>query len=202
MLINTDKQITDKNYITTESNKNKICLYSSNLPGLSNYDYQLFKNNGYSKEFPHFTITEDGTIYQHFDIKYQSQIFEDGYLDVQTIFICLSNLGWLKYDSTKEIFSNWCNFEVKMDNVLDKPFRDIRYWDKYTEEQLKSSSYLCKKLCEDLSLKKEMVGHIFIHEPNVPLETIYTMSNIDTNSLNLNPSFDFKMFFKKINAKR
>ena len=44
MLINTEKQITDKNYITKESNKSKICLYSSNLPGLSSYDYLLFKN--------------------------------------------------------------------------------------------------------------------------------------------------------------
>lgn len=195
-------QLSEQNYINIDSNKTKICLYSSNLPGLNHYDYLKLKENGNFKGFPHFTITEDGKIYQHFDINYQSQIFYDNYLDKQTIFICLSNLGWLKYDTSNETFINWCNMIVNEGNVMDKIFREIRYWDKYTDNQLKSSAGLCKKLCEELNLKKEMVGHCLYHDTNTKLETIYTISNIDNSSLCLNPSFDFKLFYKKLNLKK
>ncbi len=191
-----DLTIPDDLYSKEESKKTRICLMDTLMKDMDHIDRILLRKDSNAKFIPHFTIDEDGTIYQHFDEKYWNQNFYDDRNNKQTIFIAFVNLGWLQYNSATEDFENWYGIKVDRERMTERPYRSYRYWHSYTSTQLKVGAKLCLELCEEHNIKKTITETLFPKESSYTLEGIITRGNIDKSYNDLNPSFELKKFSK------
>jgi N-acetyl-anhydromuramyl-L-alanine amidase AmpD len=121
--------------------------------------------------------------------------FNNKTFDKQSIVISLENLGWLEKQPLKNYYINWIG-SIYNENVFDKKWRDYFFWEPYTQIQIEKTAELCKKLIEKFDIEPVCLGH---NTKTNKLETfsgIITRSNIDQDSTDLSPAFDFEYFIK------
>ena len=187
------------NFTSVEKNTNKkqiILIHSSRnveeyLTGLK------YRGNGKYDKIPHFFIDKEGKILQLLSEEETSKIFNNKIVDKNSITICLENLGWLEKEPLKNGYINWIG-SIYKGKVYEKKWRDFIFWDTYTEQQVESLIFLCKKLIKDLDIKGKFVGHNTKINGAEKVEGILTRSNFFLDSTDLNPSFNFDLFLKKI----
>jgi hypothetical protein len=190
-----------KNYHETKTKKTQI-LIGGSLRKESNHILHLKnKDFGLSKRWPTYTITRNGKIHQHFDPSFYSDYMNVKEIDKKSVSIVLENMGWVYYDANKEYFVNWIDEECNDKLIGEQPWKNYRYWEKYTSAQYTSLVSLCEYLTKELDIKMDAIGHnTFETEKDLAtFQGIVTKSNYDSDYTDLNPLFDFNKFLKLLN---
>jgi N-acetyl-anhydromuramyl-L-alanine amidase AmpD len=153
-----------------------------------------YRNNQKYDDIPHYIITKTGKIYKLFSENYSSKTFgikEDN----KQIKIALENLGWLNKNTITGVLYNWIGDPYRGEPFIKK-WRDYYFWDPYSEEQLDALVELCKDICKKHSIPYQTVpsqGYI----SNVRKFTgISCKSNFLNIYTDINPSFNFNIFYK------
>jgi len=162
------------------------------LTGLS------FRHNGRYNKVPNYVISENGEITNLLKNDEYSKVFEEDKINKNSIIICLENLGWLNKEPLKDYYVNWIG-DIYNGKVVDKKWRDYFYWHPYSEVQLHSTVFLCKKLFEETNIKRDVVGHNTKINGIEKFEGVVTKSNFDIENTDLSPAFNFELFSKLIN---
>ncbi len=183
-------------FIEDETIKKKIIISNTTLIDMDHISRYKFNSN--KKNIPHFTIDTLGNIFQHFDTKYYSKYLNESKINKESITICFSNLGWLKYKVSDDNYFNWCNIEVNDSNkIFEKEYRSYRYWNTITDEQHKSIVKLCKYLLnKHNTIEKNSINHLFDEENWIDFSGILYHSNITHDNMSPGPSFNTKLITK------
>lgn len=197
MLTIQDVSLLDSNKLNINkrrSKKKQICLYDTQRR-FDDFVMKLkHRQNGKYEDIPHFIIDKLGNIYQIFDTKYSSNTFNDRNIDKKQIKIALENLGWLHKNTITGVLYNWIN-----DKYRSKPFikkwRGYYYWDVYTEEQKKSLVKLCEQLTEENKIPYQTVPASGYFADILNFEGIVCKSNFLNIYTDINPSFNFNIFY-------
>jgi len=156
-----------------------------------------FRYNQKYDKIPHYVITKEGEILQLMVDTGYSNFFDDVGINRQSIIICLENLGWLEKKPLSNEYINW-NGGIYNKKPYEKKWRDYFFWEPYTESQFNSTLNLCVKLCNDFKIEKKCSGHNTKINGIKNFNGIVSKSNYDERFTDLNPSFDFENFLKKI----
>lgn len=205
-ILNVIMKINNEKHILSEKNFTpNICIKKQIILGHSfNHDMKHVigwntRNNGFYNKTAAFSIDAAGLVYKHFDPAFHSNYFNDKTLDVKSIVIILDNDGWLTKDTEKKEYITWVgDIYNKSSDVLEKRWRNYRYWAPYSKEQFDSAVELVISLCDEFGIPKTVIGH------NTKVESLnnYTgvlyKSNLDKNYTDLSPAWDFEGFKNKI----
>lgn len=156
-----------------------------------------FRYNGKFDRIPHYIIDRDGDIIQLLPNIGYGKFFNDENLNKNSIIISLENLGWLEKEPLNNQYVNWIG-DIYKGEAYEKKWRDYFFWHPYTEVQVKSTALLCMNLFEEVSIKKNYVGHNTKINGIEKFEGIVSRSNYENESTDVNPSFDFELFIKTI----
>ena len=198
MLTVKDVEFLDKSklsFVKKKTKKNQILLFDTQRK----FDHYLaklaYRKNGKNLDIPHFIITKTGIVYQIFDTNYYSETFNVGAVDKKQIKIALENLGWLVKNTITGVLSNWIGDPYRTEPYV-KSWRNHFFWDTYTEQQLNSLSLLCDNLCEKHNITKQSINTqaYFTYAHN--FNGIICKSNFSDIYTDINPSFNFNIFFK------
>ena len=194
-----DVEILDNLNITRKkSKKTQIFLYDTQRrldDFLNKINYRL---NGKYEDVPHYVISKLGVVYQLFDTDYSSNTFDDPQIDKKQIKIAVENLGWLNKDTITGVLYNWIGDPYRGEPHI-RNWRNHYFWDKYGETQLLSLSNLCDDLCDKHKIPKQVVPSQGYLENISNFKGIVCKSNFSTIYTDINPSFNFRIFFN--NAK-
>jgi N-acetyl-anhydromuramyl-L-alanine amidase AmpD len=156
-----------------------------------------FRYNEKYDKIPHYVITKSGETLKLLVDSGYSNFFDDEDINRNSIIICLENLGWLEKKPLTNLYINWKG-GIYNDKPYEKKWRDYFFWDLYTEEQMKSLTELCEKLCNDFQIEKKTSGHNTKINGIKEFDGIVSRSNYDERFTDLNPSFNFEKFLKNI----
>jgi N-acetyl-anhydromuramyl-L-alanine amidase AmpD len=156
-----------------------------------------FRYNEKYDKIPHYVITKSGETLKLLVDSGYSNFFDDEDINRNSIIICLENLGWLEKKPLTNLYINWKG-GIYNDKPYEKKWRDYFFWDLYTEEQIKSLTELCEKLCNDFQIEKKSSGHNTKINGIKEFNGIVSRSNYDERFTDLNPSFNFEKFLKNI----
>jgi hypothetical protein len=190
-----DVEILDNLNITRKkSKKTQIFLYDTQRrmdDFLSKIKYRL---NGKYDDVPHYVVSKLGIVYQLFDTNYSSITFDDPQIDKKQIKIAVENLGWLNKNTITGVLNNWIGDPYRGDPHI-RNWRNYYFWDVYPETQLKSLSELCNELCDKHNINKQVVPSNGYLENASNFRGIVCKSNFSSIYTDINPSFNFGVFF-------
>ncbi len=193
-----DVEILDKvklNIKKKKSKKTQILLFDTQRRVDDYFSKIKYRKNGKYEDVPHYVISKLGMVYQLFDTNHFSQTFENEDLDKKQIKIALENLGWLNKNTITGVMNNWIGDAYRSEPHI-RTWRNYFYWDKYTEQQMKVLSELCENLCEKHKIFKQVVPSQGYLENAANFAGIVCKSNFSNIYTDINPSFDFSIFFK------
>lgn len=183
------------NVIRRKTKKKQIFLYDTQRR-VDDYMMKLkFRNNGKYEDIPHYVITKEGKIIKIFNTDYSSKTFAIPAVDKKMIKIAMENLGWLSKNTITGVLYNWIGDPYRSEPYIKK-WRDYYFWDAYTEEQLRSLVLLCKEISKDYKIPYQTVpgqGYLSNARKFVGIVCKSNYLNIYTD---INPSFDFNIFYK------
>jgi hypothetical protein len=193
-------KISDKNYYKEEQPKSQIILASTNRKSNNYILRQLKKENGLSTTWSTYTITRDGLIYEHYNPVYYTDFVGDQNIDIKSVSVLLENMGPLLYNDDNESYYNDLNekFEGTEDDVFKKEWRGYKYYEPYTKDQYNATVFLSRLLCLELNISDDSYGHNAFEDGSKYFNGVISRSNLDMNSSDLNPSFDFKKFLRDL----
>jgi hypothetical protein len=111
----------------------------------------------------------------------------------------LENYGWLEKDIEKKEYITWLgDIYNKSADITEKRWRNNKYWDPYTIEQIDSCLELVSKLCVDFDIPKKVISHNTKIDNFFDYKGVLYKSNLDKNSTDLNPSWVFDIFKEKL----
>jgi len=186
-----------ENFVGIENNKTQIILTHTSRNVKEYLTSLKYRHNKKYNKVPHFIITREGRILQTLDTEKYSKFLNDIKYDRQSIIICLENLGWLEKEPLKNYHINWIG-SIYKEKVLDKKWRDYFFWEPYTKIQLEKTAELCKKLSNEYSINLTCIGHNTKTSRMETFNGILTRSNIDDDSTDVSPAFDFEYFIKQL----
>lgn len=156
-----------------------------------------YRFNGKNKKIPNYLITKEGKIIQLLENTESPKFFLNNKINQNSIIVCLENLGWLQKEPLNENYINWIG-DIYKGNVFEKKWRDYFFWEPYSEIQIEATAFICKKLFEEISIKKQVVGHNTKINGAERTEGVLCRSNFSQDFTDVNPSFDFELFLKYI----
>jgi len=191
MVIDYDTYVLNEtNYYQEVYTKTQIVIGHTGRKDMRHFDTWLNRRNGNYKKTANFTIDKDGTIYQHFDPKYYSDFLGIDQ-DRCNVSIVLVNPGWLTL-TENNVYVDWLGHIYSKDNVLDKNWRDYRYWHKYTEDQLLSLKELINHLCEIFNINEKIIS-TNVYDENVDIfKGVTFRSNYSKNFTDVSPAFEIE----------
>lgn len=194
MLIDSETYWTKEvNRYKTTQPKTQIVLATS-LRKDSNHILRLqHKEFGKTKKWNTYTITREGLVYQHYDPKYHSDFLGVKEADKQSISIVLENMGSL-YELPDGTYINWLNEACDVDRVVEKKWLGYNYWESFTGEQMESAAALCKSLCDEFSIHKQIMEFHTFHKDTQKFKGIVFRSNYLEDTSDINPLFDIYDF--------
>ena len=176
-----------------KTKKTQILLYDTKRRSDDFINMLKYRQNGKYEGTPHFVISKNGQVYQIFNTDYSSTTF-DTPKDKGIIKIAIENLGWLNKNTITGIHYNWIGDPYRLTPLL-KNWRNYFWWDKYTEEQFKSISLLTNDLCEKHNIFKQVVPSQGYFKNASNFKGIVCKSNFSDIYTDINPSFNFRIFF-------
>jgi hypothetical protein len=182
------------NIIRKKSKKTQIFLYDTQRRVDDFVNKIKYRKNGLYDDVPHFIISKLGMVYQLFDTDYSSNTFNDPNNDKKQIKIAIENLGWLNKNTITGVLNNWIDDPYRSEPHV-RNWRNYYYWDRYNEDQLKSLSDLCTHLTEKHNIYKQVVPSQGYMEKVSNFKGIVCKSNFSSIYTDINPSFNFKVFF-------
>ena len=197
MLVINDIDTLDKdklNVVKRKSKKTQILLYDTQRRVDDFVNKIKYRKNGTYDEVPHFIISKLGLVYQLFDTDYSSNTFNNPNNDKKQIKIASENLGWLNKNTITGVLNNWIDDPYRSEPYV-RNWRNYYFWDRYNEDQLKSLSELCDYLCDKHEIFKQTVPSQGYMEKVSNFKGIVCKSNFSSIYTDINPSFNFKVFF-------
>jgi N-acetyl-anhydromuramyl-L-alanine amidase AmpD len=156
-----------------------------------------FRYNGKYDKIPHYIINKNGDVLQLLENTKSPNFFYGEKINNNSIVVSLENLGWLERKPLSSDYINWKG-SIYKGEVYEKKLRDYFFWDKYPEKQIESLVELCFNLCDEMKIQKRCSGHNTKMDGMINFEGIASRSNFDSRFTDLNPSFNFENFLKKI----
>jgi N-acetyl-anhydromuramyl-L-alanine amidase AmpD len=198
MLTIQDVEVFDKknlNYKKSKAKKSQILLCDTHRR-ITDYIHMIkYRRNGKYDDIPHYIVTKMGDVYQIMDTKHYSTTFGDPKLDRKVIKIAIENLGWLNKNTMNGMLNNWIGDPYRNDPHI-RNWRGHFFWDKYTEEQIEAINQLCIELCETHDIEKQIVPSQGYFNQASKFNGVVCKSNYSDIYTDINPSFNFKIFFK------
>ena len=156
----------------------------------------IYRFNGKNPKLPHYLINREGKTYQILSNNEYSKYFSDENLNKYSIIICLENLGWLEKEPLTSNYINWIG-DIYNGPVFDRKWRDYFFWQPYTTSQISKTIEICKNICNEMSIKKNLIGHNTKINGIEKFKGIVTKSNFDIEFTDLSPAFNFEEFTKE-----
>lgn len=195
-------KLSEENYIPVETTKKRIVIGNSFSINMTHYTGWITRLNGKFKRTANFTIRLDGTIHEHFSPKYYSNYLNDIKLDNSTISIILENEGWLIKDLFNENkYINYVGHIYNRDEIVEKRWRNFKYWAPYTNEQMEALVKLVKQLCEEYNIPLNVVSHNTSFKDANKYEGVLYRSNFEKHYTDISPTWDFETFKNKLEIK-
>ena len=186
----------DLNIVRRRTKKKQILLYDTQRR-FGDFVMKLkYRQNGKYEDIPHFIIDKNGNIYQIFDTKFSSNTFNDRNIDKKQIKIALENLGWLNKNTITGVLNNWINDKYRSKPYVKK-WRGYYYWDVYTDDQKTALVSLCQDLAEKNKIPYQVVPSSGYFADILNFEGIVCKSNFLNIYTDINPSFDFNIFYNE-----
>ena len=183
------------NYRKSKLKKSQILLCDTHRRITDYISMIKYRYNGSYDDIPHYMVSKMGDIYQIYDTDYYSVTFNDIKLDRKIIKIAVENLGWANKNTMNGSLSNWIGDPIRTEPYI-KNWRGHYFWDKYTDEQTETVNNLCIELCEKYGIEKEIVPSQGYFERASKFNGVVCKSNYSDIYTDINPSFNFKIFFK------
>ena len=196
-MVLTDEVLNDVklNVVRRKAKKTQIFLYDTGRR-LDDYIMKLrYRNNEQYDDIPHYIITKSGRVIKLFDTNYSSKTFGSPTVDRRMVKITMENLGWLNKNTITGVLHNWIGDPYRSEPYVKK-WREHYFWDPYSEEQFRSLVKLSREICEEHSIPYQTVpGQGYLS--NVRKFTgIVCKSNFLNIYTDINPSFNFNIFYK------
>ena len=184
-----------------QKNKNKIILINT-FRDIKGYLVSLkYRHNGEYDKIPNYVITKKGEILRLLGDSGYSNLFDDKLIKYNSIIIAIENLGWLEKNQDRGMNINWIG-DIYNGEPYYKKWRDYDFWDVYTEAQMNSLASLCSEICDRMKINKKFIGHNIKTDINLKFNGILSRSNIYKSYTDVSPSFDIKLFEKKLENDR
>jgi N-acetyl-anhydromuramyl-L-alanine amidase AmpD len=180
-----------------QKKKNQIILVHTSRNATDYLNCLKYRYNGKYKKIPNYLITREGNIIKLLENIEHSDYFADANVNRNAIIITLENLGWLQKEQLRNYYVNWIG-DIYKGNVFEKKWRDYFFWQPYTESQINSLAELCNELSKEMKIKPNLIGHNTKLTGIEKYEGIVVRSNFDVTYTDVNPSFNFEEFLKKI----
>ena len=190
-----------KNYYKSICAKKQIVLCGSlrnDNHGIIHLQHKEFRK---SKKWNAFTISREGIIYQHYNPKYYGDFLGVKEIDKQAISVVLENSGGLFKLSENE-YVNWINEPCLIENVYKQSWSNYGYWEQYSDKQIKATFDLCKHLCKEFNIRLKIIEFNLYHKETIKFNGIVSRSNYFEAATDINPSFDFVDFQKKLTGEK
>lgn len=192
MIIDTETyQLNKTNFYKKIYTKTQIVIGHTGRKDMRHFDAWLNRRNGQYKKTAAFSIDKDGVVYQHYDPKYYSD-FIGVEQDKCNISIVLVNCGWLKLNEMNKYVDWLGHIYSKSTKIVEKSWRDYRYWYPYTEEQYLSLKKLTDHLCQDFSIKNKIIDNNVYDEDVDLFKGITFRSNYDKELTDVSPAFEIE----------
>jgi hypothetical protein len=188
------------NIVRRKTKKTQILIYDSGRRFNEYVSKLKHRKFGKYDDIPHFIIDKMGRIFQIYDTNFYSKTFNETKIDKQLIKVSIENLGWLNKNPITGFFCNWIGDTYRATPYVKK-WKEHVYWDRYTDEQVKSLNDLCEQLCEKHQIQKNAITSSGYIENVVNFNGVVCKSNYSDIYYDINPSFDFTQFFKNENTK-
>jgi N-acetyl-anhydromuramyl-L-alanine amidase AmpD len=185
---------TDFNIISKKSKKTQIFLYDTQRRTDDFLSKLKYRKNGKYEDVPHFVVSKLGIVYQLFDTDYSSNTSNNPKIDKKMIKIAIENLGWLNKNTITGILNNWIGDPYRGEPYI-RNWRNYYFWDIYPEIQLSALSKLCDVLCDNHDIFKQIVPSHGYMENVSNFRGIVCKSNFSSIYTDINPSFNFGVFF-------
>ena len=201
MLVVHDIEKIDKdklNITKRKTKKTQILLYDTQRRIDDFVNKLKYRKNGKFDDVPHFIVSKLGLVYQVFDTELYSNTFDNTKIDNKQIKIAIENLGWLNKNTITGVLNNWIGDPSRTEPHI-RLWRNYFYWDKYNEDQLSSLSELCDFLCEKHGIFKQTVPSNGYLQSVSNFKGIVCKSNFSSIYTDINPSFEFGVFFNNKN---
>lgn len=183
--------LTENNYYKNVYEKTQIVIGHNSRKDMRHYYGWVNRRNGNYKKTATYSIDKDGSIYEHFNPKYYSD-FLGCEQDKCNISIILVNEGWLKLNDMN-VFVDWLGHTYsKNSELLEKNWRNYKYWPKYTKNQFESLNILINYLCDEFNIENKSVGHN-VYDENIDIfKGITFRSNYFKDITDVSPAFEFE----------
>lgn len=183
------------NIVRRKSKKTQIFLYDTQRR-VDDFMMKLrYRNDGKYDDIPHYVITKQGKVIQIFDTNYSSKTFGTKNVDNKQVKIALENLGWLNKNTITGVLYNWIGDPYRAEPYIKK-WRNYYFWDPYSEDQLNALVILCKDICEAQRIPYHTVPSQGYLSNAIKFTGIVCKSNFLNIYTDINPSFDFNIFYK------
>lgn len=183
--------VKDENRYRTNTPKTQIIIATSLRKDSNHILRYQHKEFGKTKKWCTYTITRDGSVYQHYDPKKHTDFLDVKEGDKQSISIVMENMGYLVKVDTGE-FLNWIGEKCDEENVVEKSWRGYKYWEKITDEQIESCAELCKQISEDFGIRKKVIDFQHYHNQIHKFKGIVFRSNYLEDCSDINPLVDIE----------
>ena len=200
--INTESyRLTNENFHQIECKKTQIVVGHTFNSGMNHYVGWTKRLNGKYKATANFTIDVDGEIYQHFDPKYFSEFINIKGANEGIISIVLVNEGWLEKVDLENKYITICGNQLEINSVIERRWRNQKFWAPYSDKQMESLIKLIRYLCEKYDIYMKTVGHNTKVESILDYEGSVFKSNFNKEFTDLSPAFDFIEFKNNLELK-
>jgi hypothetical protein len=179
-----------------KTKKTQILLYDTNRRIDDFINKIKYRKNGKYEDIPHFVVSKLGMVYQILDTDKVTNTFSDPKIDNKQIKIAIENLGWLNKNTITGVLNNWIGDPYRSEPYI-RSWRNYYFWDKYNENQLKSLSQLCDKICDDEGIFKQTVPSQGYLERALNFKGVICKSNFSSIYTDINPSFNFGVIFNE-----
>ena len=197
MKLNLSKQVSENKYYDKISKKHQIVIcnsYSSNIDYMDKWNTRC--GGSYKNTVP-YSIDLDGTVYEHFNPKYSSEI--TGFdTDENLIGVNLINEGWLSLGKDNEYFNTFRTIYKREYAPLNIEWRGKEYWTPYTKEQMTSLVDLCTFLCNKFNIETTTMTHNTKVTGISDLKGIVYRSNYSDQYRDVSPTFNFNYLIEKL----
>lgn len=182
-------KISEDNHYKTTSVKTQIVIGISLRKDNHHIIRLQHKDYGKTKKWNTFTISRNGTVYQHYDDKFHTDFLGVKEGDKKSISIVLENMGCL-FESATEKHINWLNEYCEEDRVIEKEWLGYKYWENFSDEQIKNLILLCRELCEKHNIPKVFIDFHTYHKDIHKFRGIVFRGNYIEDSSDMNPLLD------------
>jgi hypothetical protein len=181
----------ENNFYKEVYHKTQIVIGHNSRKDMRHYYTWINRRNGNYKKTATYSIDKDGTIYQHYDPKYYSD-FLGCDQDKCNISIMLVNEGWLKLNEMN-VFVDWLGHTYSKNiDLIEKNWRNHKYWVMYTEEQFNSLKYLVGHLCDEFGIETDFIGNNVYNENADLFKGITFRSNYFKDITDVSPAFELE----------